>query len=132
MLAGLPPAAQGLPWHIAWLEPIGFEDPGVDLSRFYADDPETDGWPTSWAELTHLAANTVQIPDGLILAPHPGAEPPRFANEDEAILAGSAAALAAFDSTFWNLWVPDDWVPHLEARFIDLRPAIPGKQPLTT
>lgn len=133
VLAGLPEAAHALDWLILDLDPIGFEVPRIDL-RPYFDPPVRSGLGirASWADLERLAHHTVQIPDGLIVAPRIGVVAPVPTDDDETILSRCEAVLAPFDSTFWNLWVPDTWVAHLSASFRDLRPAEPGKFPLTT
>lgn len=133
VLSVLPPEAHTLQWRILWLEPLAHPNSNLDLTHFGFGAHLDDGFglETTWADLEHLASITIQIPDGLIVAPRPGCRP-RATDSDDRLLALSTVVLAPFDSTFWHLWVPDRWVRHLQAAFADLRPARPGARPLTT
>ena len=133
VLSAFPPEAHALQWRILWLEPLAAPNSNLDLTPygFGAHLANGFGLEATWADLEHLASVTVQIPDGLIVTPRPGCRP-RATDSDDRLLALSTAVLAPFDSTFWHLWVPDDWVPQLLPAFTDLRPARPGTRPLTT
>ncbi|MEH3054356.1 MAG: hypothetical protein PGN13_10180 [Patulibacter minatonensis] len=133
VLAGLPPEAQSWPWHISWLEPVRLRKFGVDVRQYVDAERHTaTGWPALWSDLETLATGTLQILEGLIVVPYAGATPPRITDPDLSILSSSAVALGVVDANYWNLWIPDTWVPHVQASFADLREVTPGQGPLTS
>jgi len=131
VLSGLPPEARSWPWHIAWLEPVPLRKFGIDIREYIAADRQTTpGWPARFEDLETIASGTLQINDGLIVVPYAGATPARPTDPDLSIFSSSAVALVPFDTSYWNLWVPESWADHLRSSFTDLREVTPGHTPL--
>lgn len=132
VLAGLPPEASELQWHILDLGDVVASDGSglnvLELEKQVLASPT--GLGMSFAELSNFACETLQVIDGLFVATARNSEPPRRTDADATIVARCEAVVAAWDSTFWLLCAPDAWREHIMRIFDEIDEADLGSVPL--
>lgn len=132
VVAGLPPEASSLQWHILDLGGVVADDDSVlnvlELEERVLASPT--GLPMSFTELSDFARESRQVIDGLFVATVPGNEPPRRTDADATIIGLSEVVVAAWDSTFWLVVAPDSWRDHIARAFYDVHEEDPGSTPL--
>ena len=132
VLVALPVEASSLQWRILDLgDVVAEDDSGLNLleleERVFASPT---GLPLTFDELSEFAQSTRQVIDGLFVATVPGNDPPRRTDADATILAQSAVVVAAWDSTFWMVSVPDTWLDQIKHAFDDVHEEDIGTTPL--
>jgi hypothetical protein len=125
ILDALPPEAAQLPWQLIELEMVGQRSTSRDLLALAALTQRGSGVRVSFDALQRMTDDTVQIVNGIFLAPVDEDAPPPVDGSNDDLLEESVAMLAAVNGEFWTLWVPPAWTPSLKAAFTDLRSVDP-------